>query len=297
MFDARIVSLTRFEPHPLEVVQRALPAGVIDEAIYDNIKKRYARLEETIAVERLVYKVDGLNVTGVFTHPQRIEPGKHPLMIFNRGGNGEYGVLVLGSILRYMGTFAEQGYLVFGSNYRGNDGGEGVEEFGGSDLQDVLELIAIGKQHPGWDGKNIFMFGGSRGGTMTYLAIKHGAPLNAAVTFGAPSDMWAAGRERPEMEKVFARRLPDYETNREAAYTARSAVKWPQALARTPLLIMHGTADTAVLVSHTQALSEALHGVHPDFKTVIYEGGNHPLSTHMKEMLAETRDWFEAHRA
>lgn len=295
MFDARIVSLTPFEPHPLDAVKRALPAGVIDESIYDNIKKRYARLH-TIAIERLVYRVDGLNVTGVFAHPATIEPQKHPLLIFNRGGHGEYGMLVLGGILRYMGSFAEHGYLVLGSNYRGNDGGEGTEEFGGTDLKDVLELIEIGKNHPGWDGKNIFMLGGSRGGTMTYLAIKHGAPLNAAATFGAPSDMWAAASERPEMEKVFARRLPDYETNREAAYTARSAVKWPQSLARVPLLMMHGTADTAVLVSHTLALEHALRGLHPDMKTVIYEGGNHPLSTHMKDMLAETLGWFEHHR-
>jgi dipeptidyl aminopeptidase/acylaminoacyl peptidase len=295
MFDPRIVSLAPFEPHSLAVVQRALPAGAIDEAIYDNIKKRYARLE-TIAIKRLVYRVDGLNVTGVFAHPTSITPGAHPLLIFNRGGNGEYGMLVLGSILRYMGTFAEQGYLVLGSNYRGNDGGEGIEEFGGTDLHDVLQLIEIGKTHPGWDGRNIFMFGGSRGGTMTYIAIKQGPALNAAATFGAPSDMWAAATERPEMEKVFARRLPDYETNREEAYASRSAIKWPQALAHAPLLMMHGTADTAVLVSHTERLSEALTGVHPDFKTVIYEGGNHPLSTHMKQMLGETLDWFRAHR-
>lgn len=295
MFDARIVSIAPFEPHPLDAVQRALPAGAIDEAVYDNIKKRYARME-TIAIERIVYRVDNLKVTGVFAHPKEITPGKHPLLIFNRGGNGEYGMLVLGTILRYMGTFAEQGYLVLGSNYRGNDGGEGTEEFGGTDIKDVLDLIDIGTHHPGWDGKNIFMFGGSRGGTMTYIAIKHGAKLNAAVTFGAPSDMWAAGKERPEMEKVFSRRLPDYETNREEAYAARSAVKWPEALARVPLLMMHGTADTAVLVSHTQALSEKLAGIHPDSKTVIYEGGNHPLSTHMKEMLGETLSWFEAHR-
>lgn len=295
MFDSRIVSLAPFEPHPLEVVQRALPTGTMDEAIYDNIKRRQARTENVV-IERIVYKVDGLNVTGVFAHPAHIEAGKHPLLIFNRGGNGEFGILVLNIIQRNMGYFAEHGYLVFGSNYRGNDGGEGFEEFGGTDIHDVLELIAIGRQHPGWDGKNIFMLGGSRGGTMTYIAIKRGAALNAAATFGAPSDMWAIAEQRPEMEKVFIRRVPNHETDRDATYEARSAVRWPQALTRVPLLLMHGTADTAVLYSHSVALDDALNGLHPDFKTVIYEGGNHPLSTHMKEMQGETLQWFERHR-
>ena len=295
MFDSRIVTLTPFQPHPLEVVQRALPPGVIDAAMYDNVKKRLTRAE-TPPIHRLVYRVDGFNITGVFTHPHTITPGMHPLLIFNRGGNGEYGILVLSIILRCMASFAQQGYLVLGSNYRGNDGGEGIEEFGGTDVADVLALIEIGKSHPGWDGKNIFMLGGSRGGTMTYLAIKHGADLNAAATFGAPSDMWAAAKERPEMEKVFARRFARYGSEREEEFAARSAVHWPQALTRVPLLLMHGDADTTVLPSHTQVLSETLHGVHPDFKTLIYPGGNHALSTHTKAMLDETLGWFAAHR-
>lgn len=296
MFDARIVSLAPFVPHPLEAVQRALPAGAIDAAMYDTIKKRYARITDQ-AIERMEYNVDGLRVTGAFVRPKTIAPQNHPLLIFNRGGTGDYGMLVLGVILRYMLPFAQQGYLVLGSNYRGNDGGEGHEEFGGADQQDVSALLDIGKQHPGWDGKNVFMLGGSRGGMMTYLAIKSGDPITAAATFGAPSDAWALAAHRPEMEaKIFAKRFAHYAAHREAEFTARSAIKWPETLASVPLLIMHGDADTTVLPGHSALLSDALRGLHSDFKSVIYAGGNHSLSTHMKAMIEETLGWFESHR-
>lgn len=295
MFDPRILSLAPFEPHALGVAQRALPEGTYDEAIDTNVKKRYARLEDT-AIERIEYKVDGLRITGVFAHPRVVSEKSHPILIFNRGGSGDYGMLVLPVILRYLVPFAEAGYLVFASNYRGNDGGTGTEEFGGNDVHDVLELIDIAKQHPGWDGKNIFMLGGSRGGMMTFLSIRHGAPLNAAATFGAVSDAHALLADRPGMDDTFRRRVPDYQTRRDDLLTDRSPVRWPEALTRVPLLLMHGDADSTIPHEQTEALRAQLEGIHRDMKTVIYPGGNHSLSTHLKHMLDETMAWFDAHR-
>lgn len=285
---------TPFEPHPLAVAINALPQGAMDEAIYDNVKKRYARLSDPI-IERVEYEVDGLNVTGVFAHPANIEPGKHPLLIFNRGGSGDYGMLVLPVILRYMVPFAENGYLTFASNYRGNDGGGGADEFGGADVHDVLALIELGKQQPGWDGKNIFMLGGSRGGMMTYIAIKEGAELNAAATFGGIADLSAQDGNWTDLAARFHARIPDPKPSLEIMIEQRSAVKWAATLSRVPLLVMHGTGDTTVPPIHSERLDEALSG-HPDHKLVLYPGGNHSLSTHMKEMIAETLGWFQQHR-
>lgn len=294
-FDLRILKLAPFMPHSLEVVQRALPPGSIDQAVYDTIQKRYARVHDA-EIQRLEYKVDGLRVTGAAVLPKTIEAKRHPLLVYNRGGTGDYGMLVLGVMMRYLLPFAQQGYLVFGSNYRGNDGGDGAEEFGGADINDVLTLLDIARHHPGWDGKNAFMFGGSRGGMMTYLAIKAGAELNAAATFGAPSDARALAAERPDMEmKVFARRIPEYADDPDGAFATRSALAWPEMLQRVPLLLMHGLSDETVRPSHTQRLGEAL-ATHPDSKTVLYEGGNHSLSTHAAAMLQETKDWFALHR-
>lgn len=295
MFDPRIRSLAPFEPHDFAIMANALPAGAMTEAMYDNVIRRYRRLEN-YAIDRLVYTVDGLAVTGAFAHPTPMENGKHPILLFNRGGSGDYGMLVLGVMLRYMGSYAERGYLVFASNYRGNDGGEGREEFGGADVQDVLTLLEIAKQHPAWDGRNIFMLGGSRGGMMTFRALAEGAALNAAATFGAVTDAFALAQARPDMEqKIYKRHMPGYAEHREAALAARSATHWPEKLTQVPLLLMHGDADETVPHQQMEMLAHALAPLHTDYKTVTYPGGNHSLSTHANAMVQEVLDWFGSH--
>ncbi len=69
--------------------------------------------------------------------------------------------------------FVSNGFVVVASQYRGADGGEGKEEYGGADIADVLNLIPLAKSLGYADMKNVFMFGNSRGGMMTYLALKN----------------------------------------------------------------------------------------------------------------------------
>lgn len=72
-----------------------------------------------------------------------------------------------------MGKMASWGYVVVASQYRGNDGGEGIEQFGGDDVNDVLNLIPVLNQLPKADTSRVGIEGGSRGGMMTYLAMKN----------------------------------------------------------------------------------------------------------------------------
>jgi dipeptidyl aminopeptidase/acylaminoacyl peptidase len=57
--------------------------------------------------------------------------------------------------------------VILASQYRGNNGGEGHEELGGSDLDDVSNLLETAKSRPYADTTNVFMCGVSRGGMMT----------------------------------------------------------------------------------------------------------------------------------
>lgn len=297
-FDSRITALEAFTPHGFDhlIASRALPEGALDAAVYAQIITRFRRLDDA-EVARLTYRVAGLEVTGVMLTPTQIQPGSHPLLIYNRGGSGEYGKLSLPIIMRYLLPFARQGYLVFASNYRGNDGGTGSDEFGGAELKDILELLDIAAHHPAWDGRNRFMFGGSRGGMMTYLAIRHGAALNAAASFAAPADFTALAAEVPDIERgTAARRIPGFPGNRAEAYAERSALCWPEMLRRVPLLLLHGDADTRIPVSHTLRLGDALEARNAPAKTVIYRGGNHSLSTHMPFLLEEVMGWFQHYR-
>lgn len=291
-FDPRLLSLEPFAPHPYASLEGVFPPGAVPEAVYRQMLKKYAE-NSAVEVRRIVYRSEGLRVTGILATPRALTPGAHPIIVYNRGGNREFGKLTLPQIGRTLMPLAQAGALVFASNYRGNDGGEGREEFGGADVADVLTLLDIARAHPAWDGRNAYMIGHSRGGMMTYLAIKAGARLNAAVAIAAPSDLFASGQERPEIEERVHRALiPGEGDARKEAYRARSALYWPQRLT-TPLLLLHGDMDDRVDAGHTLRLGAALAHAGMPHETVIYPNGNHALVRHWPQAMERMQGWMD----
>ncbi|MFC1533220.1 alpha/beta hydrolase family protein, partial [Thermodesulfobacteriota bacterium] len=125
----------------------------------------------------ITYLSDNLKVKGVITFPQDFKPSKkYPIIIHNRGGFYERGRIV--TTVRVGRDYANKGYIIFEPQYRGVAGGEGREEFGGREVNDIINLLKIAKSFSFVDEKNTFIIGRSRGGMMTYLAIKHGAKVN-----------------------------------------------------------------------------------------------------------------------
>jgi len=49
-----------------------------------------------------------------------------------------------------MVPYVEAGYVTVGSQYRGGGGSEGTDAFGGADVEDVLNLVALLKRLPRW---------------------------------------------------------------------------------------------------------------------------------------------------
>ena len=119
-----------------------------------------------------------------------------------------------------------EGYIVIASQYRGNAGGEGQEEFGGAGVNDVLNLIDVLEEVEGADTEKIGMYGWSRGGMMTYIALTKSDQIKAAVVGGAIANQHALLADRPRMESVLKNLIPNYHKNKEAELTKRSAVKW-----------------------------------------------------------------------
>src|SRR6185369_5227400 len=117
-------------------------------------------------------------------------------IIYNRGGNREFSKLMPWMQYGFY-DFVSNGFVVIGSQYRGNDGGEGREEFGGAEVRDVLNLIPLAKSLDYVDMSNVFMFGESRGGMMSYLALAYNIPVGAAATIGGAVDL--TGKERAGM--------------------------------------------------------------------------------------------------
>jgi dipeptidyl aminopeptidase/acylaminoacyl peptidase len=199
-----------------------------------------------VDLKSMTYLSDGLQVKGYLAVPKRED--RLPCLIFNRGGNRAFGALTDGYAARVLGKLATWGYVVVASQYRGNAGGEGREEFGGADLQDVLHLIPLLESLPHADTSRLGMYGWSRGGLMTYLALTQTDRIRAAVIGGGMSDAFDTVARRPEMDTgPFAEVIPDYAQRQEAALHARSPVRWPERLHKhTPLLLLHGSADWRV---------------------------------------------------
>ena len=291
----RIVSSEPFVPHTLQhlIDVRAFPSP-LPETVYNKMLADYEALSD-VSVSRIVYSSDGLKVTGLMVLPAEMQNGHQPILIYNRGGSREYGKLTVLSALRSMVPFAKQGYIVFASNYRGNDDGEGQEEFGGADVNDVLNLLTIARATPMWDSKNAFMIGHSRGGMMTARAIRSGAVLNAAVCIAGVADAHTLAQEPRMVERILTPLVPGYTEDPDAALSARSALDWPEDI-KVPLLLLHGDADKDVSVQASIRLHAALQKAGKVSELEIYEGGSHSLVRHWDAVLARCLEWLERYR-
>lgn len=270
---------------------------ISDTPIYERLvsddgswKPKYAYMD-SIDMYSITYLSDGLKVTGFLVKPDL--PGEYPCIIFNRGGNRDFGSLKVGHAATLLGMIASHGYVVVASNYRGNGGGEGQEEFGGSDVNDVLQLMNVLEEVEGADTSRIGMMGWSRGGMMTYLALAQTDRIKAAVVGGAVVDLTTG--ERPEMEEnVYGELIPDYATNKEEVLKARSAVFWPEKLPKeTPILLLHGNADWRVKSTQSLRMAMALDEQRIPYRLVIYEGSDHGISEHRDEVMKQSLSWFD----
>jgi len=252
----------------------------------------HARLDR-VELAKIAYASGGLRVTGMLARPKR--PGRFPSVIYNRGGYGSSGVISARQAATQLAAVADRGYVVAASQYRGNAGGEGRDEFGGGDLADVLNLIALLDDMDAADPERIGMWGWSRGGLMTYLALARTERLRAAIAISAMADLADYLARRPEMEqRVFAKLLPADGTLRAAAIEARSPIRWPERLCKTtPLLVLHGSADWRVHPGQALAMASALYEAKHPLRFVLFEGADHGLAEFSGENLRLCHDWLD----
>ncbi len=251
------------------------------------------KIKEHIDFYRITYMSDGLKVTAYVAEPKA--PGKYPCIISNRGGNRDFGQWDPLRITSFLGQMALWNYVVIVSQYRGNDGGEGREEFGGKDLNDVFNLIPVLEKDPKADTSRIGMEGGSRGGMMTYLSLKRSCRFKAAVVTAGMADAFVNMNARPEMEKnVFSQLIPNYATNKEAALKERSVVFWAGQLCKTtPLLLMQGSADWRVLPEESLKLAQKLYEAKHPLRFILFEGADHGISEWRNERLTQMKRHFD----
>lgn len=241
--------------------------------------------------EKLRTSSDELSIVTYLYRPAEVSGKKLPLIVFLRGST------TMGDQAPQLVTFfhrlASRGFVVLAPQYRGSDGGEGRDEVGGADLADVTSMLPLARSLGYVDDANVYLYGESRGGMMTYQAIRDRFPARAAVVFGAFTDLEVMNRPA-HMQKVVEQLWPDYATNRQAIVERRSAKYWPEKL-DVPLLIMNGTADPQVDASQALNLALQLQALKKEYSLVLYANGNHVLTKDRLDRDERALLWFEAH--
>jgi len=239
----------------------------------------------------ITYLSNDLKINGLMVKPKK--PGKYPCIIYNRGGNRNFGQLLVAHAALKLGALANEGYVVIASNYRGNGNSEGQEEFGGKDVNDVLNLINVLEEIESADTERIGMYGWSRGGMMTYLALTKSDKIDVACVGGAPSDLTQI--DRPKMvTNVYAEIILNYATNKDVELKKRSAIFWAGKFPKNvPILMLHGNSDWRVKSTNSLKLALEFEKYRVPYRLKIFEGGDHSISEYKNEVNEEVYEWFD----
>ena len=260
-----------------------------DKTEYDK-----AVADRHFEMEKLTYTSDGLKVLAYFYHPEALGHRQLPAIVFNRGS------AVRGDIAPELVTLfhrlAARGFIVIAPLLRQSDTGEGRDELGGADVNDVMNLVPLAKSLGVVDMKNLFMYGESRGGMMTYQAIKRNFPLNAAAVFGAFTDLRQMIESHPKQYPPAALRqlFPQFDEQQDQIFKSRSAINWAELLT-TPLLIMHGGADKSVDPAQSLKLAEELQRLGRTYQLIVYAEDNHILAKNREDRDRQAIAWFKTH--
>lgn len=263
------------------------------QQLYSRDLVEKMRMTSDIELLRIKYLSDGLKIVGFLNKPKATANQKLPAIIFNRCGAGEEAKIGPQNFnyLVEMYRYTTEGFVVIATQYRGNDGGEGRDELGGADTNDVMNLIPLARSLGYVDMDRVFMWGCSRGGLMTLQAMRRGAPIRAAVVVGAPTDYLKFAND-PRFTEFARQNLPDYEQRKEEHLKSRSAILWANEL-NTPLLIVQGGADSSVPPRDAMALAQKMEEAGKLYELVIYAKDNHPVLINAEDRLRRTIDWFK----
>ena len=267
------------------------------EFIYNKIKE-YPNIE----VISMIYKSDKLKIHGYISKKKNLKK-KVPVVIYCRGGNNisinkrngrKFGELVEGRFysLELTNLVNEGKIILFASNYRGSTLSEGKDEFGGRDINDIINLYPIIKKYKYSDEKNICLYGWSRGCTMVMNVHKKVKWIKCIILGAGNYNNSLDKKFRPDMYKILKTLFSLSEENKKK----RSAIYWIDKLKKNvPILILHGSADWRVSVDNAYLLGQALQKNKIPYKLVIYPGGDHGLLEYKKEVALERNNFLESY--
>lgn len=263
--------------------------------------KEYEKLEDIISIREntqdendevfsynVRYRSDECEVVSYLSIPKEcLENRKaYPCIIYNRGGNRLYGANTPSNIARTAEAFDK---IVFASQYRGVGSGTGQEEFGGADVNDVIKLIDLCEKFSFVDMNELYMMGISRGGMMTYQAIRKDERIKKAVVVSGLADCFISYEDREDMRTVYKELVGGTPEELPEEFEKRSATYWANEL-KCPVLIIHSKQDKKVSYKQAEKMVQLLETSGMEYKFISYEDDVHGLHMEDTEHIME---WFQ----
>lgn len=247
---------------------------------------RFPSPNPAVQLEMVTYSAGGLKVKGLLAIP--VDGSGTEGFLYLRGGIKNVGKVRPARIAQ----FASEGFTVFAPFYRGNQGGEGDEDFGGEDRVDafggylLLDSLA-------WVGK-IHIFGFSRGGLMALLAGIEFPEAGSVVTWGGVSDMFLTYVERKDLRRMMKRVIGGTPTKFPGRYKCRTPLYQLEDL-HVPVLIIHGVKDRNVSVEHSHRLEKRLKELDKPVTSWYFDEYTHYFPPVMnRKVVADLTKWMKS---
>jgi dipeptidyl aminopeptidase/acylaminoacyl peptidase len=249
-----------------------------------------ARSDERFVFEQFSYESDSLTVGAYLYRPRTRPDSRLPVIVYNRGSYIRPTGFA-GEMLVMANRYARAGFIVVAPHYRGSNGWPGRDEMGGAELADVMNIVPQLGRIEGADSARVYLAGESRGGAMVYQALRDGFPARAAAVWGAFTDLKSLMAPGGRQAEVARQIWPDLERSLEAIAERRSAIRWADRI-RTPLLIMHGTADEDIPLEQSQRMDAELTRLGKTHRFLTFEGQPHRIGGRGSERDAAAIEWF-----
>ena len=243
---------------------------------------------------------DGSLIDGYMCLPPDFDPQrKYPLIVYYYGGTSPTSA---GFYHLYSPqVFASRDYVVYTLNPSGTTGygqefsARHVNAWGKRTADEIIEGVkAFCKAHPYVDDKKIGCLGASYGGFMTQYLLTKTDIFAAAMSHAGISNVtsyWGEGYWGYSYNSVAAAK--SYPWTDPELYTKQGSLFNADKI-HTPLLLLHGTADTNVPIGESIQLFNALRILGRDVEFITVEGENHVISDYEKKLLWQNTimAWF-----
>ncbi|MFC5772629.1 alpha/beta hydrolase family protein [Ectobacillus antri] len=213
--------------------------------------------------------------------------GPFPALLYCRGGIGKIGKVKV----EWIEQFTQHGYVVFAPSYRGNEGGEGRDEFGGAENEDVLAAYYFLQSLPFTT--TISIMGFSRGAINAVQTTVQLHDVHKLILWGGVSNLAQTYEERIDLRRMLKRVLNGSPNKIPQAYKHRSPIYMTEHI-QCPVLIMHGTEDVQVDLHHGMDMYHSLLEKQHPVELHLYEGYGHHLTPLVhQQALIRMFEWLE----